>query len=66
MAVKTYPLRFHGTGGKAENEMRTIISEIGKYARSVGKDIVTEDLSFVKKKSKTKIASNFFHSFFDV
>lgn len=58
VAVKTYPLRFHGTGGKAENEMRTIISEIGKYARSVGKDIVKEDLSFVKKKSKTTKAKS--------
>lgn len=56
VGIKTYPLKFHGTGGKAENEMRTIISEIGKYAASVGKDIVKEDLSFVKKKSKTSKA----------
>ena len=56
--IKTYPLKFHGTGGKAENEMRTVISEIGKYAVSVGKDIVKEDLSFVKKKSKVNRAKS--------
>ncbi len=53
VGMKTYPLRFHGTGGKAKNELRTVVSDIGKYARSVGKDIVKEDLSFVKKKSRT-------------
>ena len=58
VGIKIYPLEFHGTGGKAENEMRTVISEIGKYAISVGKDIVKEDLSFVKKKSKTSKAKS--------
>ena len=56
--LKTYPLQFHGTGGKAENEMRTVISDIGKYARMCGKDIVKEDLSFVKKKSGTTQAKS--------
>lgn len=58
VGMKRYPLYFHGTGGKAENEMRTVISEIGKYAASVGKDIVKEDLSFVKKKSRTTKAKS--------
>lgn len=58
VAMETYPLHFHGTGGKAENEMRTVISMIGKYAVSVGKDIVKEDLSFVKKKSETTKAKS--------
>lgn len=56
--MKTWQLKYHGTGGKAENEMRTVISEIGKYALSVGKDIVKEDLSFVKKKSRTTKAGS--------
>ena len=53
VAMKQYMLNFHGTGTKAQNEMRQVISDIGKYALSRGKSIVKEDLSFVKKKSKT-------------
>ena len=53
VCMKTYPLRFHGTGGKAKNELRTVVADIGRYAISVGKDIVKENLSFVKKKSRT-------------
>ena len=55
-AIKSYPLKFHGTGMKAVNEMRTVVSEIGKYALSKGKSIVKEDLKFVKKKARTQSA----------
>ena len=51
--LKVYPLEFHGTGNKAKNEMRETIAKIGEYAALVGKTIVKEDLSFIKKKAKT-------------
>ena len=43
--TKQYKLHYHGTGTKAENEMRQVVSEIGKYALCKGKSIVKEDLS---------------------
>ena len=52
-----YRLKHHGTGGKAANEMRQVIAEIGKCALSKGKSIVKENLSFVKKKSQTEKGS---------
>lgn len=51
--TKQYKLHYHGTGTKAENEMRQVVSEIGKYALCKGKSIVKEDLSFMKKKART-------------
>lgn len=51
--AKTYWLYHHGTGSRAENEMRTVIAEIGTLAMMTGKTIVKEDLSFIRKKSKT-------------
>ena len=45
-------LYHHRTGTKAENEMRQVIAEIGKYALMTGKSIIKEDLSFIKTKSK--------------
>ena len=43
--MKQYRLRYHGTGGRAANEMRQVTAEIGRYALSKGKSIVKEDLS---------------------
>lgn len=51
-------LKYHGTGKKAENEIRQTVSKIVDYAISVGKDIVIEDLDFRKTKSKTEKASS--------
>ena len=53
-AVKQYRLRYHGTGGKAADEMRQVAAAIGRYALSKGKSIVKEDLSFIRKKSQTE------------
>ena len=47
-----YPLLLHGTGKKAENEIRTTVATIVADAKRKGKDIVIEDLSFVKTKAK--------------
>ena len=44
-----YRLKYHGTGGRAANEMRQVTAEIGKYALSKGKSIVKEELSFIKE-----------------
>lgn len=52
VGMKQYMLYHHGTGTKAENEMRQVIAEIGKYALMTGKSIIKEDLSFIKIKSK--------------
>ena len=51
-------LKYHGTGKKAENEVRQTVSQIVDYAISVGKDIVIEDLDFRKAKSKAEKASS--------
>ena len=52
-----YPLKYHGCGNKALNEMLNTINNIVTYARSVGKDISIEDLKFDFKKAKS-IKSN--------
>lgn len=57
-AMDQYRLEHHGRGGRAANEMRQVIAEIGKYALSKGKSIVKEDLSFVKKKSQSENGSD--------
>lgn len=57
--IKTlnYPLKYHGCGNKALNEMLNTINNIVTYARSVGKDISIEDLKFDSKKANS-IKSN--------
>ena len=52
-----YPLKYHGCGNKALNEILNTINNIVTYARSVGKDISIEDLKFDSKKAKS-ISSN--------
>ena len=56
--LKHFDLKFHGTGNKAENEIRNVVSEIVDYAISVGKDIVIEDLDFRKARAETDEAKS--------
>ena len=56
--LKHIDLKYHGTGTKAENEIRQVVSDIVNYAISVGKDIVIEDLDFKKTKAKTEKANS--------
>lgn len=58
VGMKQLLLYHHGTGTRAENEMRQVVAEIGKYAMMKGKSIVKEDLSFIKIKSKTDKAKD--------
>lgn len=51
-----YDLKYHGTGTKAEDEIRRVISRITLDAKRRGKDIVIEDLDFIKTKAKTSKA----------
>ena len=53
-----FDLKFHGTGNKAESEIRDVVSDIVNYAASVGKDIVIENLDFKKEKAETEEASS--------
>ena len=56
--LKHIDLKYHGTGTKAESEIRQVVSDIVNYAISVGKDIVIEDLDFKKTKAKTEKANS--------
>ena len=56
--LKHIDLKYHGTGTKAENEIRQVVSDIVNYAISVGKDIIIEDLDFKKTKSETEKAKS--------
>lgn len=58
VSMKVFPLVYHETGRKAENEMRQTVSEIGRYALMTGKSIVKEDLSFKKTKAATDTNKN--------
>lgn len=51
-----YDLKFHGTGKKAENEIRQTVSRIVKLALEKGKDIIIENLDFKRTKSKASKA----------
>lgn len=50
---KHYELKYHGMGNKAKSEIEETVSQIVNYAKRKGKDVIIEDLSFKKKKSKT-------------
>ena len=56
--LKHINLKHHGTGNKAENEIREKVSTIVDYAISVGKDIVIEDLNFKETKAETEKAKS--------
>ena len=47
------PLEYHGTGNKAESEIKEKLSKLVRHARDQAKDIIVEDLNFIKKKAKT-------------
>lgn len=47
-----YDLRYHGTGKKAETEIRDVVADIMAYAAERGKDVVIEDLDFKRTKAK--------------
>ena len=54
---KHYDLKYHGTGKRAEAEIRDAIADIIGYAESCCKDVVIEDLDFKRTKAK-QAASN--------
>lgn len=56
--LKHIDLKYHGTGTKAESEIRHVVSDIVNYAISVGKDIVIEDLDFKETKAETEKAKS--------
>ena len=53
-----YDLKHHGTGKKAETEIKQVLNTIVKYSVSVGKDIVAEKLNFKKTKAETHKAKS--------
>ena len=50
--LERFPLFFHGTGGRAENEIRQVVSQISRRSLQTGKSIVIEDLDFKNRKSR--------------
>ena len=50
--LKHFPLRYHGTGNKANSEIQQVLAKIVKIAKERQKPIVIEDLDFIKTKSK--------------
>ena len=56
--LKHIDLQYHGTGTKAESEIRQVVSDVVNYAISVGKDIVIENLDFKKTKAETEKAKS--------
>ena len=53
VSAEHIPLEHHGIGGKAETEIKEKLSKLVRHAKDEGKDIVAEDLNFIKKKAKT-------------
>lgn len=52
--VKTDKLEYRfGNGNKTKNDLLLVINKLTELAMYTGKDIVIEDLNFLKKKSKT-------------
>ena len=47
-----FDLKYHGSGKRAETEIRETVSKIIRYAESKSKDIVIEDLDFMRTKAK--------------
>lgn len=54
---KHYDLKYHGTGNRAETEIRDVIADIVGYAESRCKDIIIEDLDFKRTKTKQTASS---------
>ncbi len=53
-----YELKYHGTGKKAENEIRQIVSKIVNLGEKKGKDIIIKDLDFKRTKAKMSVAKS--------
>ena len=53
---RRYDQNYHGTGNRAENEIRNIVADIVKYAESRCKDIIIENLNFQRVKAKQSSA----------
>lgn len=51
---KHIDILYHGTGNRAESELKESISKIVRHALYCGKSIVVEDLDFKKKKAETQ------------
>ena len=56
--IEHIPLRYHGKGDAGKTELAQKLSIIFKYANSVGKDVVAEDLDFKYTKAKTRKAKS--------
>ena len=50
--LEKHNLAFHGTGTRAENEIRQTIAVIARYSLQTGKSIVCENLNFKRTKGK--------------
>jgi IS605 OrfB family transposase len=55
---KHYDLKHHGTGKRAEAEIRDVIADIVRYAESRGKDVIIEDLDFKRTKARQTASNN--------
>lgn len=51
-SAKQVGLEYHGTGKKAESELKEKLSKLVRVARDKGKNIIVEDLDFRKKKAR--------------
>ena len=51
--LKHFPLRYHGTGNKADSEMQEVVAKIVRFAKEREKPIAIENLNFKKAKAGT-------------
>ena len=58
VGMREYRLVFHGTGGKAQTEIREAVAGIVGMAKRAGKHLVVEDLDFKDKKAKQQKGGN--------
>ncbi len=69
ISLKKIDLKYHGTGNKADNEMKQQISTIIKCCQKLGKSLIIEDLNFnktkssISKKAKDKKYHKMIHDF---
>jgi hypothetical protein len=58
VGMREYRLVFHGSGGKAETEIRETVAGIVGMAKHAGKYLIVEDLDFKDKKSRQQKGGN--------
>lgn len=69
ISLKRIDLNYHGTGNKADNEIKQKISTIIKCCQKLGKSLIIEDLNFnktkssISKKAKDKKYHKMIHDF---